>query len=392
MLIVCPSCANSYDIEAASQQPDGRQVRCVRCRTVWRALPSRAERLMAAAEAIAPATQLAETAAPVADKFAVADVAMADNEIPAEAVDAPAPEFAAAEAESVADATAAVEAPPRVPVDLDRGGPVAVEAEHHDEPAPEPVGDIETYAARHDERRSRFSLHWPLPNMQTGILALLIVDAILIGWRSDFVRVFPQTASFYATLGLPVNLRSVTFEDVATSTEQNEGVPILVVQGNIVNRGHRIVDVSRLKFVVRNAAKEEIYSWTAVPPRPSLPGGEAVGFRSRLASPPPYGRDVLVRFVTRHGSEAVDVLTREEGRFDLLLTDIRMPIMDGIALALAVARDFPTVTMLLMTGYADQRERAAGLDALIHDVITKPFTLATLRATVHEALTVKARS
>ncbi len=57
-----------------------------------------------------------------------------------------------------------------------------------------------------------------------------------------------------------------------------------------------------------------------------------------------------------------------------------MPIMDGIALALAAARDFPDLTILLMTGYADQRERAHGLDALIHDVITKPFTLAVLRA------------
>ncbi len=44
-----------------------------------------------------------------------------------------------------------------------------------------------------------------------------------------------------------------------------------------------------------------------------------------------------------------------------------------------------------MTGYADQRERAYGLDALIHDVITKPFTLASLRAAVNEALTVKTR-
>ena len=91
------------------------------------------------------------------------------------------------------------------------------------------------------------------------------------------------------------------------------------------------------------------------------------------------------------GSEALDVLTREEGRFDLLLTDVRMPIMDGIALALNVARDFPNMTILLMTGYADQRERAQGLDALIHDVITKPFTLSALRAAVNEALTVKTR-
>jgi DNA-binding response OmpR family regulator len=92
------------------------------------------------------------------------------------------------------------------------------------------------------------------------------------------------------------------------------------------------------------------------------------------------------------GSDALEVLSREEGRFDLLLSDVRMPIMDGIALALTVARDFRDLTILLMTGYADQRERAYGLDALIHDVITKPFTLAALRTAVKGALMVKARA
>jgi two-component system cell cycle response regulator CpdR len=86
------------------------------------------------------------------------------------------------------------------------------------------------------------------------------------------------------------------------------------------------------------------------------------------------------------GSEALEVLTREQGRFDLLLTDVRMPIMDGIALALSTARDFPKLTILMMTGYADQRERAHNLEALIHDVITKPFTLTTLRTAVNGAL------
>jgi DNA-binding response OmpR family regulator len=92
------------------------------------------------------------------------------------------------------------------------------------------------------------------------------------------------------------------------------------------------------------------------------------------------------------GGDALDLLVRESGRFDLLLTDIRMPIMDGIALALAAARDFPELTILLMTGYADQRERAHGLDAIIHDVIAKPFPVATLRATVNEALAVRDRA
>jgi two-component system cell cycle response regulator CpdR len=91
------------------------------------------------------------------------------------------------------------------------------------------------------------------------------------------------------------------------------------------------------------------------------------------------------------GADALDLIARAEGRFDLLLTDIRMPIMDGIALALSAARDYPMLTILLMTGYADQRERAHGLDAIIHDVISKPFSVATLRGAVTEALTVRTR-
>ena len=86
------------------------------------------------------------------------------------------------------------------------------------------------------------------------------------------------------------------------------------------------------------------------------------------------------------GAAALDTLSRDHGRYDLLLTDIRMPIMDGIALALAAGRDYPALPILLMTGYADQRERASGLEMLIHDVITKPFTLATICGAVREAL------
>ncbi len=61
------------------------------------------------------------------------------------------------------------------------------------------------------------------------------------------------------------------------------------------------------------------------------------------------------------GSEALDLLQREGGQLDLLLTAIRMPIMDGIALSLAAARDFLDLTILLMTGYADQREPTASM-------------------------------
>jgi CheY-like chemotaxis protein len=85
------------------------------------------------------------------------------------------------------------------------------------------------------------------------------------------------------------------------------------------------------------------------------------------------------------GAAALDVLS-SGGPFDLLLTDIRMPVMDGIALALAAARDYPDLVIVLMTGYAGERERAHGLDRLVHDVVLKPFSLAVMKQTVAKAL------
>ena len=86
------------------------------------------------------------------------------------------------------------------------------------------------------------------------------------------------------------------------------------------------------------------------------------------------------------GATALEVVGTDDGGFDLLVSDIKMPIMDGIALALNVARDKPDLPILLMTGYADQRERAHGLDQIVRDVVLKPFTLADIRRTVAAAL------
>lgn len=90
------------------------------------------------------------------------------------------------------------------------------------------------------------------------------------------------------------------------------------------------------------------------------------------------------------GSDAIDRLAERDGDFELMLTDIRMPIMDGVALALAAKRDYPTLTILLMTGYAEQRERAKNLEAIVEDVLTKPFSLAEVRASVGRALASRA--
>jgi two-component system, cell cycle response regulator CpdR len=106
-------------------------------------------------------------------------------------------------------------------------------------------------------------------------------------------------------------------------------------------------------------------------------------------------RDFVSRALKHAGHEVVEaedgglaseIVTEEKGGFDLLLSDIKMPVMDGIALALSVAATFPKLTIVLMTGFADQRERAHGLDQLIYDVIPKPFTMQALMDKVADAL------
>ncbi len=86
------------------------------------------------------------------------------------------------------------------------------------------------------------------------------------------------------------------------------------------------------------------------------------------------------------GGAALDALSEDNSEFDLLLSDVKMPIMDGIDLVLNAGRSHPHMTIMLMTGYADQRERANGLDAFVHDVITKPFSSEQIKGAVREAL------
>jgi predicted Zn finger-like uncharacterized protein len=298
MLIVCPNCATSYDVDVASLRPNGRKVRCVRCRTVWQAERPHADKLMAAAKALAPVRRTVEA-------MAEAGAEQTNDNPPAEA---------ATPAQTQADAwfdgpeedpglgadPDAIESPPIAPTTVDDDNPAA-DDEAGSAAAAQPVDDVETLAARRYPDRGLLDwLRWPLSGMQSAILVLLLLDAIVIGWRKDLVRLMPQTASFYARLGMPVNLRGLAFENLSTSTEQHEGVPILVVEGDIVNETHKIVDVPRLRFAVRNAGRQEIYSWTAVLPRTLLSPGDAASFRTRLASPPPDAHDVLVRFLNRN--------------------------------------------------------------------------------------------
>jgi hypothetical protein len=89
------------------------------------------------------------------------------------------------------------------------------------------------------------------------------------------------------------------FAEISTRKEEQDGVPMLVIEGTIKSTSRRTADVPRLRFAVRNAQGQEIHSWTALPANPVLAPGDVLPFRTRLASPPPEAHAVLVRFFNR---------------------------------------------------------------------------------------------
>jgi predicted Zn finger-like uncharacterized protein len=283
MHIVCPHCTTSYAINLATLGAAGRTVRCSRCKEVWLARPEDAIE----AEAPVPAMAAASQAAGEAD--------------------------AAAEWEAMAREDAAEQDAPHV-------DSPSISADWPAEGAARSAADDWTSAARedgldHDEERpkraSLFSRLFRLPalphllpgkpviGLPTACVAMGALVLALLFWRSDVVRLLPQTAAFYKMVGLHVNLRGLEFKDLKITNETIEGKPVLVIEGMIVGETRKAVELPRLRFSVRDAQGAEIYAWNAVLEQTTLKPGERAWFKSRLASPPPEGRHIDVRFFSK---------------------------------------------------------------------------------------------
>jgi hypothetical protein len=139
----------------------------------------------------------------------------------------------------------------------------------------------------------------PLVNLPIACAAMGALVAALMVWRVDVVRLLPQTAAFYQMVGLDVNLRELLFKDIKITTETVEGKPVLVIEGVITGNARKSIDLPRLRFSVRDAQGTEIYAWNAVLEQPVLKPGERAWFKSRLASPPPEGRNIDIRFFNK---------------------------------------------------------------------------------------------
>jgi hypothetical protein len=131
-----------------------------------------------------------------------------------------------------------------------------------------------------------------------AFIALLAGWSLLVGARGKIMSRVPAAAPFYAALGLEGNARRLGFDSVVSRMTEVDGLRILVVEGEIRNLASASSVAPRLELSVLDAAGQEIYHWTAAPPKSRLDSGETARFRARLAAPPPQGREVRVRFAS----------------------------------------------------------------------------------------------
>jgi predicted Zn finger-like uncharacterized protein len=315
MLIVCPSCTTSYLIDPASVGPAGRTVRCARCKMTWFAGGLKpAPTVSAFVDSV-----IAEAEAQSAESFSAGSLSR-----PAEPAAAADPEPTAAD-DFGHDSS---EPPPALPHIETASPPVGPTAHNNDlvpreGNAPEPFAiidapslvppiehapfpdaanadldseDVESFAARRARLKTRHQQKRRSSRWTAVILVLFAFNVALVLGRNDVVRYMPQTASLFAAMGLPVNLRNLKFENVRISKDTQDGVTTLIVEGTIVSTANKPAEVPRLRFAARNSSGQEVYTWTALASRSILGPGESLEFSSRPASPPADASDVMVRF------------------------------------------------------------------------------------------------
>ena len=252
MVIVCPSCASEYTIDAAKVGAEGRTVRCAKCRETW------------FVKAEAPASPVGV------------------------AIDASRQDSAAADAGTTTQADASAETT-RNPAETARPGRFR-----------------RTAKGASSGKSGRLRAGLGTSSYKTlGAAACVILAITALSARRAIVEALPETANLYAAIGLPVNLRGLEFRGITSELASAGADTFLVVEGEIANVTGRERPVPPIEIRVRGADGQMLYTWTHDPPQNEIAASETTRFRARLAAPPAEAKEVLVHFAPSAGGQAV---------------------------------------------------------------------------------------
>lgn len=264
MTITCPNCGTSYEVDAATFPPAGRKVRCARCREIWHAELNLSP--PPAQEILPPEPTPADTLAVESDPAA-----------------GPGPRGARIIEDGSGEDAADRFAPP-AGLDVEQAARAREAARR---------------AARPRRRAGRTGRSRLGPVEAALIGAALAGAAAAVYYREDVVRAMPSAAALYGFVGLPVNLRGLEFANLTYRRDFEDGIPVLILEGEIVNIRNEPLPVPAIRFGLRGRSGEEIYAWSVEPRQKVIEPAAVMPFRTRLASPPRAADSVQMRFMER---------------------------------------------------------------------------------------------
>jgi predicted Zn finger-like uncharacterized protein len=307
MLIVCPSCASRYEIDPEKLGTGGRKVRCRGCSFQWFAHGEG----MSGNDASEQADENVSFVQP-------SPIQTGDMPVPVMRPDQSAEDFVEQEwaraGETDQAVSEAISEQARTSETESENNPQTV---IHASVVEQSLGgtvigstssDPKPRAAKATHKKPSFRLNWRFPKLVssglsrsvfspggiviggTAILALLVVQ------RQAAVSRVPQLAGVFRAIGLPVNLQGLAFERVVTELVEDAEGRFLIVQGEIRNIANGTLAVPPIEIVIQDATVKSLYTWTAEASRPTIIHGDAIPFRTRLASPPQTGSNVILRF------------------------------------------------------------------------------------------------
>ncbi|MBN1827679.1 MAG: response regulator [Deltaproteobacteria bacterium] len=89
-------------------------------------------------------------------------------------------------------------------------------------------------------------------------------------------------------------------------------------------------------------------------------------------------------FLAEDGYRAIDIVKERQEAIETVISDYKMPGLDGIETLTAIGRLNPEVTKIILTGYATMEIAIDSMNAGIEGFLTKPFSNLELRAKVRE--------
>lgn len=127
-----------------------------------------------------------------------------------------------------------------------------------------------------------------------AILALIVWTGFR--FREQIATLWPQSTSLFATFGVGVNAQGLSIDDTSYRRETENGEPVWVVTGRLINRTSHELAVPPVRVGITGGDERELYHWTVRPPQRTLNPGQTLGFSARIPNPPRGARQVQLGF------------------------------------------------------------------------------------------------